>query len=82
MRSKDFLSTPRVGFRLWKEEDLHLALDLWGDYRVTQYFDARGKLSQAQVNDRLLREIAAIKLKCGINYCKGEQDDTQPAPFV
>jgi len=65
--SKYFLRTARIGFRRWKEEDLHLAIDLWGDFNVTRFFDARGKLSAAQVNERLLQEIAAEKLH-GIQY--------------
>ena len=64
---KYFLSTSRIGFRLWTEEDLHLAIGLWGDANVTQFFDARGKLSQAQVNERLLREISTQKLH-GFQY--------------
>ena len=67
MRLEYFLRTPRIGFRLWKEDDLHLAIGLWGDFKVTQFFDARGKLSQAQVNERLLREISAQKMH-GIQY--------------
>ena len=67
MRLEYFLRTPRIGFRLWKEGDLHLAIGLWGDFKVTQFFDARGKLSQAQVNERLLREISAQKMH-GIQY--------------
>ncbi len=65
--SKYFLRTPRIGFSLWKEGDLHLAIDLWGDFKVTRFFDARGKLSSAQVNERLLQEIATEKL-LGIQY--------------
>jgi ribosomal-protein-alanine N-acetyltransferase len=65
--SKYFLTTPRIGFRLWQEEDLHLAISLWGDFKVTQLFDARGKLSQAQVNERLLQEISTQKIH-GIQY--------------
>jgi len=64
---KYFLRTPRIGFRLWQEEDLNLAIGLWGDFEVTQFFDSRGKLSQAQVNDRLLKEISTQKLY-GIQY--------------
>lgn len=67
MRSGYFLRTARIGFRLWKEEDLHLAIDLWGDVKVTRFFDSRGKLSPAQVNERLLHEIATEKLD-GIQY--------------
>ena len=67
MRPEYFLRTPRIGFRLWKEEDLHLAIGLWGDFKVTQFFDARGKLSQAQVYERLLQEISTQKMH-GIQY--------------
>ena len=65
--SKYFLKSRRIGFRIWKEEDLHLAIGLWGDVKVTQFFDARGKLSPAQVTERLLREIDTEK-KHGIQY--------------
>ena len=57
MRSEYFLRTPRIGFRIWKEEDFHLAMGLWGDVKVTHFFDARGKLSQTQVSERLSQEI-------------------------
>ena len=62
-----FLRTSRIGFRVWKEEDLHLAIGLWGDVRVTQLFDARGQLSIAQVTERLLQEIDTERLH-GIQY--------------
>jgi ribosomal-protein-alanine N-acetyltransferase len=65
--SKYFLKTARIGFRLWQEEDLPLAICLWGDFKVTQFFDARGKLSQAQVHERLSQEILTQKLH-GIQY--------------
>ena len=65
--SNYFLKTKRIGFRLWKEEDLHLAIGLWGDFKVTQFFNGRGKLSQAQVNERLIQEISTQKLH-GIQY--------------
>jgi RimJ/RimL family protein N-acetyltransferase len=67
LRSEYFLRTPRIGFRLWKEDDLHLAIGLWGDFKVTQFFDGRGKLSQAQVHERLLQEISTQKMH-GIQY--------------
>lgn len=53
-----FLTTPRLGFRTWRREDLSLALDLWGDVRVTRLFDRRGALSKDQVMARLDQEIA------------------------
>jgi RimJ/RimL family protein N-acetyltransferase len=67
MRPDYFLRTARIGFRLWQEEDLNLAVGLWGDFEVTRFFDSRGKLSQAQVNDRLLKEISSQKSH-GIQY--------------
>lgn len=65
--SKYFLKTARIGFRRWQEEDLPLATGLWGDLKVTQLFDGRGKLSQAQVKERLLLEISTQQLH-GIQY--------------
>jgi RimJ/RimL family protein N-acetyltransferase len=53
-----FLRTARLGFRTWSEHDLDLAIGLWGDLEVTRLIDARGKLSDDQVRERLLREIA------------------------
>ena len=67
MSSKYFLKTRRIGFRLWKKEDLHLAVGLWGDVKVTQFFDARGQLSTAQVTERLLQEIDTERLH-GVQY--------------
>jgi len=56
-----FLNTDRLGFRRWRENDLNLALALWGDYEVTKLIDARGKLSEDQVRERLAKEIATDK---------------------
>jgi [ribosomal protein S5]-alanine N-acetyltransferase len=53
-----FLSSERLGFRIWTVEDLPLALGLWGDPEVTRLIDARGRLSEEQVRERLEREIA------------------------
>ena len=47
-----FLQTARLAFRTWAQGDLELALGLWGDPRVTRYFDAREKLSPQEVQDR------------------------------
>ena len=52
-----FLKTSRLGFRQWREDDLSNAIGLWGDYEVTRYFDARGKLSHDEVQERLAKEI-------------------------
>jgi len=64
---KYFLKTSRLGFRQWCEGDLDIALELWGDYEVTKYFDARGKLSRDAVRERLAKEIRTQKTH-GIQY--------------
>jgi RimJ/RimL family protein N-acetyltransferase len=54
-----FLKSPRAGFRLWTLDDLPLALSLWGDFKVTRLIDSRGQLSDAEVRDKLAKEIAS-----------------------
>ena len=54
-----FLSTKRLGFPLWREDDFELALGLWGDLAVTRLIDARGQLSGDQVRQKLQQEIAS-----------------------
>jgi ribosomal-protein-alanine N-acetyltransferase len=53
-----FIQTNRLGFRRWHQDDLAIALGLWGDIKVTRFIDARGRLSSAQVQERLEQEIA------------------------
>ncbi len=65
--SRYFITTRRLGFRLWSEEDVALALGLWGDPAVTRLIDARGKLSEEQVRERLAQEIATQR-QHGIQY--------------
>jgi [ribosomal protein S5]-alanine N-acetyltransferase len=62
-----FLTSARAGFRTWTPADLPFALALWGDAAVTRYIDSRGRLDQAQVQERLLKEIAAHK-EHGVQY--------------
>lgn len=52
-----FLSSKRIGFRHWQQEDLPLALALWGDRQVTRLF-YKEPLSPSQVSERLHLEIA------------------------
>lgn len=54
---KYFLETKRLGFAKWGENDRELAIGLWGDPEVTRLIDARGKLSEEQVMERLRREL-------------------------
>ncbi len=51
-------NTSRLRFRSWREDDLPLALGLWGDPRVTALIDARPQLDEAAVGARLAVEIA------------------------
>jgi RimJ/RimL family protein N-acetyltransferase len=60
-----FLHTERIGFRIWSESDLDLALGLWGDPEVTRLIG--GPFSAAQVRDRLQREIR-IQREHGVQY--------------
>ena len=52
---KYFLKTSRSGFRQWCQDDISDAIGLWGDYEVTKYFDARGKIFHSEVQERLDR---------------------------
>ncbi len=62
-----FLSSARLGFRSWSEDDLPLAIDLWGDPEVTRLIDARGRLSREQVRERLEKEMATERAH-GVEY--------------
>lgn len=55
--SRYFLRSARLGFREWSLEDRGLARALWGDPAVTALIDARGRLSDEDVERRLLEEI-------------------------
>lgn len=62
-----FLTTKRLGFRVWSEDDFDLALGLWGDPQVTRLIDARGQLSEGQVRERLSQEISTARSH-GVQY--------------
>lgn len=64
---KYFLKSNRLGFRRWREADLPIAKELWGDLEVTRFFDARGQWSLDEVSERLAKEIETEKV-CGIQY--------------
>lgn len=57
MTTDFFLTTERLGFRQWSEDDFDLAVSLWADPRVTRLIDARGQLTPDEVRARLAREI-------------------------
>lgn len=57
-RSVYFLISERLVFRAWTDEDMPLAVSLWGDPEVTRLIDARGRLGDDEVRERLDREMA------------------------
>jgi len=54
-----FLRSQRLGFRCWSEDDLPLAMGLWGDPEVTALMG--GPFDPEAVEARLTREIARMK---------------------
>ena len=58
MKDAYFLRTKRLGFRSWSENDLDLAISLWGDTDVTRWIG--GAFSNDQVKSRLSREIETL----------------------
>jgi RimJ/RimL family protein N-acetyltransferase len=60
-----FLRTPRLRFRSWSEGDLALAMELWGDDRVSALIG--GPFSADAVRARLEHEIA-LKREAGVQY--------------
>jgi RimJ/RimL family protein N-acetyltransferase len=54
-----FLRSQRLGFRLWTEADIDLAMGLWGDPEVTRLIG--GPFSIQQVQQRLSCEIATFR---------------------
>jgi ribosomal-protein-alanine N-acetyltransferase len=54
--------TERLVARSWQIKDLPLAIELWGDPAVTALIDSRGKLSNAQVEEKLRAEIEHERL--------------------
>jgi len=60
-----FLKTERLGFGRWSQDDLPLALALWGDPEVTRYIG--GPFSERRVRERLAREIASMN-EAGVQY--------------
>ena len=52
-----FMKTERVGFSVWKPEDIALAQRLWLNPEVTKYICSSGSFSQREVKERLEKEI-------------------------
>jgi RimJ/RimL family protein N-acetyltransferase len=56
-----FLTSKRLGFRIWTEDDSELASLLWGDAIVIQFIDSRDKLTPEEIQQRLEIEISHEK---------------------
>jgi hypothetical protein len=53
MTETEKFRTERLVARSWRIEDLPFAMELWGDPAVTALIDSRGKLTYAQVGEKL-----------------------------
>ena len=62
-----FMTTERLGFSVWTEEDLPDAQNLWGNVAVTRFIAANGKMSSEQIHQRLKKEIETYA-SCKIQY--------------
>lgn len=62
-----FLRTKRLGFRVWREDDLPLALGLWGDPEVMRFIDSRVHLSAEEVK-QLLRNHITTEREHSVQY--------------
>jgi [ribosomal protein S5]-alanine N-acetyltransferase len=54
-----FLKSARLGFRCWRQDDLALAHELWGDIEVTRFFG--GPFSAEQIVARFHRELGRLE---------------------
>ncbi len=52
-----FLTTDRLGFGIWGQEDIEDAVALWEDPDVTRYIVAGGVMDRVQIKARLQKEI-------------------------
>lgn len=62
-----FLTSEQLGFRRWKQEDLNLAILLWGNHDVTKFFDSSDKFTNEKVKERLQKEIETEEFT-GLQY--------------
>lgn len=66
MKHTYFLTTERLGFSHWKQENIDLALSLWGNRDVTRYLSENGFTEEAII-ERLQYEINSQN-KDGVQY--------------
>jgi len=57
MKKEYFMKTEHIGFSYWTDDDLELAIQLWGEEDVTRYICATGKFTQQSITDRLKVEV-------------------------
>lgn len=57
MEREFFLTTKRIGFSEWREDDIPLAELLWGEPAVTRFLCANGIFSADDIAERLKKEI-------------------------
>lgn len=62
-----FITSERLGFAKWEQAYFPLAKELWGNIEVTKLIDARGQLTDEQVQEKLNIEIAN-ETKYGVQY--------------
>ena len=67
MTETEKFRTERLVTRSWRIADLPLAMELWGDPAVTALIDSRGKLTDAQVEEKLRAEIERER-SSGVQY--------------
>ena len=62
-----FMKTNRIGFSRWTDEDIDLAVSLWGNPDVTQFICTTGVFSPEDISARLNKEIENDR-QFGIQY--------------
>ncbi|VYU62026.1 GNAT family N-acetyltransferase [Clostridium tertium] len=62
-----FMETERVGFSNWTEDDIELAIQLWGDKDVTKFICATGEFTDEDISKRLETEVNNNK-KYNVQY--------------
>lgn len=56
-----FLETSELGFRNWLPDDFPLAKALWSEPQVTQTIFENGPLTDEEIKDKLILEMATVK---------------------
>lgn len=72
-----WMESERLGFSVWRPEDLGLAEALWGDPEVTRYITASGRMEQTDIEARLQGEIgnyAALGIQYFPVFLKGTDE--------